>query len=278
MIDLLGFSQIKEAVVPLVDGSGQVYGRRFHFNLMEDGWYKLALGNEVTIEYKATPLEILKATKDLKKLRVYALGLEGIPTNFDNFKQLGLGESERIYFLNLGIFEVAKVIRWEDKKLYFYEQTIPQSVETIQATKEAFEKESSLAGIKGITPELRYYFVLCSLQRQSYRAVAELDKFVLSGETKRKRLAEFQQSFAGRLEDAIEKAGGKLVRYNKQGNGYLVHWRIGDQLVKSTIRDDMRIISAGFCLEGEDKKHTLGSLINLAKLFQEDQPLYITRE
>ena len=103
MLDLSRFTREKEAIVPLVDGGGQFDGRRFHFNLMKDGWYRLALGNEVTIVGPATPLEILKATKDLKKLKVYALGEEGIPLNFDNFKQLGLSESERVYFLNLRI-------------------------------------------------------------------------------------------------------------------------------------------------------------------------------
>ncbi len=277
MLDLKRFSQIKTVIVPIVGGVGRYNGRHLVFNV-EDGWYAISLGDEAVIEKKATQLEIARAIQNQPTFLVYALGTEGIPLNFDGFSRKGWGEAVTVHFQNLRIFEVAKVIYWEDKKFYFYEQVIPREREIIKIAKEAFEKEGVLSFVKGVTPELRYYFVLCSLQRQSYRAAIELEKFNLNKAERDKRIAEFQQTFAGRLKDTIERAGGTLVKYSKQGTGYLVHWKIGEQVVKSTIHDDMRIMSLGYCASGADKEHTMASAVQLAKLFQEDKPLYITRE
>jgi hypothetical protein len=132
--------------------------------------------------------------------------------------------------------------------------------------------------VRGITPELGYYFLLANLQRQSYKEAREIEKLNLTARERDKRLREFQNNFSFRLEHTIGEANGKLIRFSKHGNGYLVEWKLGDQIIKSTINDNMRILNAGFCLSGEDKKHSLSSLINLAQLFQEEAPLYLTRE
>lgn len=278
MLDLKRFSQDVQAIAPIVGGIGRCSGRRFSFTGIEDGWYSLSLGNKVTIERKATALEALRAREPLPKLHVLALGTEGIPLHFDGFARQGLGEAVSVNFLNLPTFAVAQIVCWEDKRFYFDAQEIPRDYSIIQAAKQAFEKDGDLYSIKGVTPELRYYFVLCNLQRQSYRAAVELERFKLDEAERAKRIAEFQQTFAGRLRDTITRAGGSLVRYSKQGNGYLVHWKIGGQLVKSTISDNMSILSLGYCASGADKDHTMASAVQLAKMFQEDRPLYITRE
>lgn len=145
--------------------------------------------------------------------------------------------------------------------------------------KARFEKNQSLDKLKGITPEMRYLFIVLSLQRDNFRALQELKKLKLSEIEKAKRIEEFNKTLPGRLLQTIEGAGGKLVRFNIQGKDKIVVvWKVGDQTVNSLINLDFRILEAGYCLEGEDKKHSLSSAVTLAQSFQEERPLYITRE
>lgn len=281
MIDLNKFVDNKDVILPIAEGWGQINGRKIYAPGQEAGWYlvQLPLG---TVKRPATLLEIARALKPLKSMQIYALGTEGIPLNFDNFKRHGLGEAEHIWFLNLPIFSVASVVRWEDNRLYFYAQILPKERRIVQGVKEAFEGRKGLLGMRGVTPELRYYVLLAELQRQSYEALAELkdgSKFGgVSGSELKKHLKAFQSDFGVRLRLSIENAGGTYISHSKRGNGFIVEWKVGEQKVKSEIRDDLRLVSAGFCLSGDDELHTMNSIVGLAKLFQEDSPLYITRE
>jgi len=108
-INLNRFVQATEAIVPLIDNWGKYQGRKIEIEA-EDGWYKVSLDNQATIVKKASPLEVRKALQDQKKLMVYALGGEGVPVNFENFKQRGLGESVYIHFMVAQPFDVAEVV------------------------------------------------------------------------------------------------------------------------------------------------------------------------
>lgn len=278
MLDLEKFSKETRAVVPIVSGWGQYKGRRIAAPRAEDGFYVVGFGDKISVGKKASPMEILKTLENTTKYKVYSLGTEGIPFNFDVFKRLGFGEAETINFLNLQPFTVAEVTKWEDGRLYFCNETIPKNRRTLQSVRTAFEQRQILSGVRGVSPELRYYVLLLNLQRDSYEALKELKDWTISEDERARRIASFQGTFLVRLRHAVEQAGGTFIGYHKVGRGQMVEWEIGGQRVKSTIRDDFRIVTAGFCLSGDDKKHTLPSLINLAKLFQEDYPLYITRE
>lgn len=278
MIDLTRFTEPIEDIMPVVNGWGVSGSRKIWNPIIEDGWYLTNLGNQALITRPATPLEVEKVMQKQKVLRGYALGTEIIPTNFNNFHKKGLGEAVVVQFLALAAFEVAQVIQWEDKRFYYYQPDSKFDRSILNQVKEAFDKEQPITNIKNITPEIRYYFMLLSLQRQSYRQFQELEKMKLSEAEKEKRIKEFQDSFSGRLEKSVSDAGGKLVKFIKYRNGWTVTWKIGSQTVKSNIRDDMRIMSLGFCASGADRKHTLSSAILLAKMFQKDNPLYITRE
>jgi hypothetical protein len=278
MINLNRFAQTQQVIAPIVDGWGQVNGRKLYLSV-PDGWYRIQLDTKALILGSATPLEIDKVLRQQLYLRVYAYGSEGVPLNFDNFARRGFAETVKVNFLNLQPFQLAKIVLWEDDRFYFWEADARTERETVRRVREAFNADQSIMGMKYISPELRYYFLLLNFQKQSFRQLEELEKLKLSMEEKKKRMEEFRNTFAGRLEAVITKAGGTLVKFIKsRGNSYMVHWRVNGQLVKSQIDDELRIISAGFCLSGEDTKHTMGSIVNLAKLFQQDAPLYIFRE
>lgn len=278
-INLERFAHEVEVIVPIVEGWGQINTRKIYQPGLENGWYVVGLNGVVNVKRKATPLEIDKALRDIKPLRVFAYGEEGIPLNFSNFFQRGLGQSVKVHFLNQQPFTLVKVILWEDNRLYYWENDIRTEREVIKSVQQAFEADQPITEIKGVTPELRYYYLLLNLQRQHFRHLEELERLKLDQEEQKKRMEEFRNTFAGRLQHVIEQAGGTLVKFNKsRGNSYMVHWKIGDQLVKSQISDDLSVVSAGFCLSGDDRRHTMQSIVQLADMFQERSPLYITRE
>lgn len=280
IIDLTRFTQPKEEIIPIVNGWGvSTNHRKIWEPRKEDGWYLVRFGEDITVVRLATPLEVLKTLNDKNFLRVYPLGTEGIPMNFDNFIKRGFGETIPVNFLNQSIFTIAKVVLWEDNRFYYFEEDSKTQRSLLNQARGAFESEQPITNIKEVTPEIRYLFLILSLQRQSYREVQELERLRLSQAEKEKRIKEFQNTFAGRLQKTVEDAGGKLVRFHKSGRGWMVTWKIGEQVVKSTIRDNFSIINAGFCLSGDDKSHSMASLVMLAKMFQtEEGSLYLTRE
>ena len=101
----------------------------------------------------------------------------------------------------------------------------------------------------------------------------------LAEKEREKLLKEFRKTFSGRLGKIIEDVGGRLVRFVKKGKDQvLVVWKVGGQQIKTVIENNLHVVDAGFCLENEDSKHSLSSLIALAQIFQEDEPLYVMRE
>lgn len=282
MLNLDKFAQGKDAIVPIVEGWGQYEGRKIYKPGLQDGWYEIHISGEnsnVEVLRSASLLTRERALGNSRaEVKAYALGAEGIATNFDIFTRKNIGESVVVHFLNLPIFTVAKIVQWEDGRWYFYEEDSKYQRGIIQQIKESFESGKTLSGVRGLTPELRYYFLLASLQREAYEALKGLSKFTLSKSELSKRSDSLKQSFKFRIEHAVTQAGGKFIGYSKRGKGFTVKWKIGDQVLKTDIKDDMRVLNAGFCLSGDDEKHSLSSLIGLAQVFQEEKPLYVTRE
>lgn len=280
-INLNRFVGTTEAVVPLIDNWGKLNGRRIELQA-EDGWYKVRLDSQATIIKKASPLEIRRTLEPMKKLMVYGLGGEGVPVNFDNFKKRGYQESISVHFMGGQPFDVLEIVLWEDGRFYFYGVNQRHQRELVRGVKEAYQARRILPDLRGVTPEIRYAFMLGHLQRESYESVESILKeggLAISGPQRDRITIQLQSSFSNVLKSAITKAGGTYVGHHKLNQStYAVDWRVGGQLVKSHINADLRIISAGFCLSGDDKRHSMNSIIGLAKTFQENRPLYITRE
>lgn len=279
-IDLKRFTKETTVMTAICGGWGKSLGRRIEANV-QDGWYIVTFGNTATIERPARPAEVLKAfseNKDQHYRRCYSLGGDGIPINFANYFERNEGSSLRINFLNLEPFRIAKIVRQEDERWYSIGEDPIFQRRLLGDLRSAFEKETGIEGIRGITPELRYYFLLLSLQRQSFRAAEELEKMKLAKAERERLIKEFQATFVGRLQTTIEQADGELIRFHKKrANTYMVHWRVrgSSQIVKSEIRDDLKILDLGFCASGEDRKHWLDGAVQLAKMYGH---LYITRD
>lgn len=274
-INLSRFAQEKEVIAPIIAGGCVCDGRRLTFDdSVDDNWYRIFIGSSPRIIRRATPLEVKKTTEKQKLYLGFPLGSEVVPYSFENFYRLGYGESIPVLFMNARPFNIVYFFKWEDGRFYFEKEAMPPLVLT--RARELFQQELPI-NINHTSPEMRYYFLLLSLQRQSYREIKLLEEMKLAEEEKEKRIKEFQNTFSGRLKKIVEDAGGKLIRFERNSDtNYTVTWSVGGQTIKSQINDQFKIYSLGYCASGADRKYFLDSAIQLAKTFQERSPLYIT--
>ena len=281
-INLEQFVKDKEVTMPIVDGWGKYDGRKIlllHDKRVSDNWYRVFLGNNVHVVRVSTPLEIEIECKKFKAYRGYPIGDEIVPFNFQNLFRLGHGETIKCHFLQSSPWNIVSFILHPDGRFYAVSDDWGFDRSTIGKIQERFEKEEDTSSIKGLTPELRYYTILMLLYKQSYKELDVIEKLNLSKKEKDKRIKQFQNTFGERLKKTMKDSGGRLVRFSKkEKDKYLITWRSGNQLIKSVIKDDFRIVDLGYCASDSDKAHTLSSAVLLAKVFQRDNPLYLTRD
>jgi len=278
-IDLAKFSGSVEAVVPILRGRGWYKGRRFQLRA-PNGWYLASLGSRVQKLRRATPIEIRKATKNLETLRGYSYGAEIIPLNFSDVKfRYGFAESVPVHFLEAQPWTIVKCVNWH-KEPIFIEVDRRASYKVLNEVRKRFEEERDLSELKGVTPELRYLYILHSLQRDNFRAGAALEKLKLAEAEREKRAEQFKQTFSQRIKSIIENAGGHLKQFYLRGESNLiVVWEVGGQTLKTLIDPDMKVQDLGYCTEDKKQsKHSLTSAVLLAETFQKEGSLFITRE
>lgn len=280
-IDLQRFSEPVETSVPFLNGKSIFRGRKIDRIGIKDGWYRVMLADTVAVLRESNQVEAEMALQHCSILKGFSLGDQFIPLNFNNLEQLGFEQSAPLIFNQSDVWDVIKAGLWEDGNFYFAEIDYGFPRDVIEEVRRAFEADKPIKDIKGATPELKYYFILLSLHRESHRKLQELAKMKLAEAERQKRLKEFQKTFAGRLEKVIEEgAGGKLVRFVKKGKDQvLVVWKIGGQKIKTLINDEMGVLDLGYCASGRDRDHSLKSAVLLAKIFQEEEgSVYIMRE
>ena len=69
-----------------------------------------------------------------------------------------------------------------------------------------------------------------------------------------------------RFADALTHAGAKFHSYSKRDGAYIVRYDVDGREVVSTVKeDDLSIITAGLCLQGQDSKFDLTSLVGVMR-------------
>ena len=275
-IDLNRFSEEREVVAPVVRGCVNIGGRVTGGHGREDGFYKVALGDKVTFKSKASLIETHQFLQNLPILRGIAYGDSIIPINFSQAKDLGLGETIPVNFLNAELGTVIITRRWDRALLYDRESASKQQMLVLELKRRATSNEP-IGSLLGVTPEMRYFYLLLSMDMAHMQEWKELDELALSETERQKRIKQFEDPFSGRLKKTIEDAGGILVRFNKKARSTEVIWKIGGEEFNSTIKQDFRVLELGFCADGHDKDHSIASAVILAKEFINDGLIYKTR-
>jgi hypothetical protein len=86
--------------------------------------------------------------------------------------------------------------------------------------------------------------------------VAEIEK-----QEKEHRKEQEKQSQEERLETSLSHVGATLVDWTRNIDGYEVTWEINGRERTMTIDTNLRVLSAGVCLDGTDNWHSLSSIV-----------------
>ena len=282
MIDLSRFSRKEIVTAPVISGFSRFRKRKISVlgERPSDGWYRIELSDNPKLLNLADEIDVKKALDRLPSIQGYSFGDEAVPLHFDSagFKY-GLSESIPVHFMRAPLWSVSKIRRWEDDRWLFDSLDAKSDISPLLEVKKRFEKDQDIKDLKGISPELRYYFIIMRLQKSGLRQMIDLERLKLTKQEREKRLRDFQNTIAGRLERAITDAGGHLHVFTKSGEDLIVLWSVGGQKFNSLIRaDSLRMRELGFCASGFDKRYTMQSAVLLAQEYQRDGSIHITRE
>jgi hypothetical protein len=271
VIDLKATDCTLTITMPIVAGWGQYKGERIYTKGIVSGMYRVQLGKKPVILRPATVAEVDKAFDGRKKFAGYVLGTEAVPTSFEACLRKNIGQSINVNFLNQPLFSVVIIAEWEDGRFYSTGQSFYQGGR-LERMKEAFEGARRFSDIEDVTPELRFYYLLCKLQEESYDSLKYMtwlaDKDIMGDEQVNKRVNMFQNTFDSRLERSIIAVGGELINYNRHGQDFIVQWKVGTRLYRSIIKDNKRFVSAGHYLS-QNRSQVTSSIYHLSKIFKQ---------
>jgi len=278
MIDLSQFVTDREVLVPIVGDKFQFEGKKYKVKSTEDSWYKCILnGNKAKI---IEPLyNFFELEKCHKPVKGYSYNNSIIFHNFDSAKRKWKFQiSKNLLFNKSQSFSAIKAIVWEDLQVYFTEPDYSNF--KIFEIKTAFDEKNNLDNLKGITPELRTLYLFHSIERDQLREMERIHVEELEVEERLEQERRIMATVRGRLQITFSRAGARLINYTISGKRITVDWEIigfRHQYNSVIDADTFKIIEAGYCMSGEDRKHNITSMVKLAEGYDEDGLIYITR-
>lgn len=275
MIDFSKLIQEKTVTVPITANSFQYNRKVYQVPYTENGWYTVAIKSNIAVVLEAYFGDFSFLDRKLM-LSGYTIDQELLFSNFDvGRRKTGHEAKVPLRFATGDTFSSVKAVYWEDKNVYYLEPNYTDFL--IHEIKSAYDEEKSLAEIKGVTPELRTLYILHDMKRQQVRAIEEAAK-------KKQAYEELLKSLIGRLTVSINNAGGQLIDYQQMKyrgqDAVVINWKLRDSGTRfnSVLEaNTLRVIEAGYCMSGDDRRHNLTSLVLTAKEYEDDDLIYITR-
>ena len=86
------------------------------------------------------------------------------------------------------------------------------------------------------------------------------------------------KTIPGKLQYHFESAGAELLDYTMSGKRITVQWKLDGVEFDSVVdSDNFMVIESGYCMNQDDKRHNITSMVKTAELYNEDSLIYITR-
>lgn len=272
-IDFSKFTQTVQAVVPVFQNRFQYHRKKFLLHPgVDDGWYSVAMtGNDAKV---MEAVYVSGTYVGVRPVKGYTYNNMFIFHNFDSAKRNFKKEVQaELLFNTFQTFSSVEAIPWEDGKFYAYQPNYSDlKIYEVKALYDS-EEQVDLDSVKGITPELRTLYLFHTIQRQTLQL--ELEKLRKEED---KRL--WMESLPGRLHTVFKAAGATVINYELSGHRAVIDWELDSthRRYNSVIDTrNFRVIEAGYCMSGHDREHTAGSLVQLAKDYEERRLTHITR-
>lgn len=273
MINFDLFTKENKAVVPVHNKKCR-YNRKYYDVDTDDGWYLCSfIGNEAKALEVADPT--ISVLEDCRIIYGYKYNNQVVLQNFDMGRIYLKGKIIVPYYFgdNICPFTSIKVAAWPDGNFYFY--SIDYSDLKIFDVWDAFTYRRDLSTVKGVTPELKALFNFYIVER------AASEKAIEDAQRRAKAL-EYIDTLEGKLVQAFNTSGATIISYKSDANKGVVevNWTYdGSDYVFNSILDSntLQVLEAGYCLSGHDKEHTAISIVKLAKSYEEDDLIHITR-
>lgn len=286
MINLTSLTLKYKANVPIFNNKFQYNKKKFYTKDIKDGWYTVTLhNNDVIVENEILPEIDIKVDKS-KIISGYTHGTNLIFFNFDEGKRKLQKEiSCKILLNNVRTFSAVNCIIWEDNNLYLHSLNLKD--DKIVDLRSYFERDQLIADKKGLTPEQKTVFLFHYIEREQQRALQrrireEQDRLERMTKAQRERelaMLEAQknkQSMQEALTRSFASVGAELKFFEVKDNLILADWYMDGLRITSKLnKQTFAVVDAGFCMSGDDRRHTVSSMVITAKQYEEDDKLHI---
>jgi len=125
------------------------------------------------------------------------------------------------------------------------------SIHSIQL-REALNNNQKKLDIKGISARIQKAYQICLF----------------------KKIEKTKKTTQEKLGDYVKNAGGRLLGYTENIHEFIVEFSVGGNSHRSVINKNLRVISAGICLEYRDRDFDLQSLVSVVKEGEDNDVIY----
>ncbi len=122
-----------------------------------------------------------------------------------------------------------------------------------------------------LSPDFKRHPFIAEFLQDNLREKTPLKKLTGQGLTPQEKLvyrialAMEKEPVEEMLKRVVAHGGGKLHSYVDRGDSYTIRFSVAGEAVSATVKKDLEIISAGFCLSGEDNKFDLASITSVVR-------------
>lgn len=221
-----------------------------------EGWgvFRILADNTAELLEKASRVQVSQYHRGLKASRFYLVRQLrdgtwlGYPVSNSSFENtFGAVRPVIIHLVKMGRTFDQVIGRWDGRNFWFDQvdrRGDPKLSRLLATALKNFVAPDALR-IKGLTPE----------QRKAYSLVFEQDE--------RLRVS----CSEARLKRALELGGGQLESFIDGGDYWNTQWvtSTGERHTSAIRKSDLTVLSAGICLDGEDDKFDLQSLVGVVE-------------
>jgi hypothetical protein len=236
-----------------------------------EGWglFEAAADDTAQLVEEAGLAEVERYLRLLKPLRLrLAAAISGrtwlaYPVSESDARQrLGQARPMPVHLVEGGAsFEVV-VVGWDGAAAWFEDIDRRADPEPADQLREQIERTVMPADLRfsGLTREMRTAYELAT---QTHPGFAQLRRARLAAEHRRQA----RQQDEARLQQALERSGGRIRSFRDQSSYWVVEWTTADgaRHTSAIAKDDLTVLSAGLCLDGHDRDFDLQSLVGVVE-------------